>query len=201
MKKVFSFNWLLIVFISLTACGPSLQIKHDEFKNADIVTLNIDHQAEIEGSGKFVSSHNSFYTREIINNEKKAISFFFKCIASTNISTIDSNGFLKIGGKTYDISPGEATATTHTSVRSSTTNEKNFSTGKMEPKTTTRSSSSNHISIEIKLNKEIENEILNSTTKIVYRLYSEKDPITIIVSPDDLTWLKKFIRSNGKINQ
>ena len=63
-KNVLSSLFALLLF-NLIACGPTLQVKHDEFKNADIVTLFIDHHTKIDGRRKRLKSRGSFYLKEM----------------------------------------------------------------------------------------------------------------------------------------
>jgi hypothetical protein len=189
MKKILLFSSIIILFNSCS----SIKIVKDPFKNSTVVTMDMDHNAHIEGFTKTVLAHGGEYSREIKEGKKHPITVIIKLVASTNIISLSNEAYVKIDDKTMKLELSDIQ--TGTNVSSGQSTQLNIKSGKMQQVTTV--SSSNVLSGKLILTNEAEDLILKAKT-LQYRLYFQSDPIDIKVPPSQLEKIKEFCGTTGE---
>ncbi len=187
-------NLVLILCFSFIFVGcTSIKVVKDPFKNSTIITMDMDHDADIEGFMKFVYAFGGQYSREIKNGKKIPTSIIFRLNTSVNITALSSEAYIKIDNKITKLKLTDINSSTQTSTSEST--QKNFSTGEKEK--TTKTTTTNALVGKLVLTREIEESILKARN-IHYRLYSHNDPIEMSVSASQLNKIKEFLKTTDK---
>ncbi len=106
-------NILILVLIStvFVACS-SIEVRKDPFKNSTVVTMDMDHSADIEGFGKSVTLNGSQYSREIKENKKLPTTILFKMIVTPNITSLSSEAYIRVDDKITKLSLTDMNSTT-----------------------------------------------------------------------------------------
>jgi hypothetical protein len=182
----------IIIIFFLSSCS-SIKIVKDPFKNSTVVTMDMDHYASISGLTRFANARGGQYSREIKDGKKLPISVSFRLHTSTNVTELSNEAYVKVDDKVIKLVLTDINTGSRVSLQNTT--NLNIYTGKMQQGYT--ASSFNVLSGKVILANEIEESILKAKS-IQYRLYSQADPIDIIVSGDQIKKIKEFALITGE---
>ncbi|MFH0974858.1 MAG: hypothetical protein V1874_03650 [Spirochaetota bacterium] len=194
------FVFLLICFSFIFGCTTGeIQVKKDSFKNSIVITMDMDHDATIDGGGfsKGVTTYGGKYFREIKDGKSTPTNVFFSIIASVNVNDLKNEAFIKVDNKVTELKLNDPSSKMQTEVEHESKTEKNFMTGKDEVKVESSTRESKLLTGKIMLTSDLEKAIINSKS-LEYRLYAMTDAITMKVSDSELIKIKEFLNTKGE---
>ncbi len=180
---------VFLIIPLLVSCGAGIQVKKDSFKNALVISMEKDHDADLdEGFGSIVS-RGSRYTREIANGVKGPIHYYFKLYTTPDFDSIKEIAYISVDGKVSEVKLSEISYSQQTNYSMV---EKNSIVIEGKESHEVSVSQLKIISCGLSISPALEKEILNAKN-LKYRLYSLSNSVTIEVSEGELEDIKKFI--------
>ncbi len=179
MKKLLVFLAFAVMF---TGCTGKIVIKHDDFKNAHIISMDLRHSPKEFAWAAYATAD---YIREIDSKGAKPTVITLTLRTSAQSPNLEPNAFIKVDDQNYEIAFLERTGETETEVSVKTDSVTN------EEKVVT-SDSAKIFRAKLPLTAEIEKKILDSN-KLEIRIYLGKYPSTYVMSIGDLDKIKKFL--------
>lgn len=179
MKKLLVFLAFAVMF---TGCTGKIIIKHDDFKNADVISMELRHSPREFAWAAYATAD---YIREVDSKGAKPTIIDLALRTAGQSPNLEPNAFVKVDEKNYEVALLERTGETETEVSvkiDTTTNEEKV----------VESNSAKIFRAKLPLTAEIEKNILDSK-KLEIRIYLGKYPSTYIMSKDDLDKIKKFL--------
>jgi hypothetical protein len=163
---------------SLTACGPSIQVKKDPYRGIFTVTMEMRHKSSDWKVLKGRVNTGRYY-REVRDGKNQTDIHTVDILARDVNARISEEAFLMIDGRVYRT---KALWTRDAQVFGlSLVSKPNISASKL-------------FKVPIVLTPEIEAALRNAAS-VSYRLYADNDPVTLEVSNRQLKYLKKFLNA------
>jgi hypothetical protein len=191
------------------ACSSfgKIQVRHDEFKNASIVTLKLQHSSEESIDLLGILSYPSIfeYIREIGSDGETPLRIKISIRGSTETPALEPNVFIKTDAATHEIAllDRDSVLTSASTAQSHVTHyHKPNASGavdftkpdSVQSKTQTGNYSYRDLIAEIVLTAGQQQDLLK-TNSLSLRFYAGTNPVTFRISPDDLQKIQTLIRT------
>lgn len=183
MKKLL----VLLIPFFLVSCMGGIKITRDNFKNLDVVTMNIRESSDeslIKGGGWAIFT----YSREIRNNVSTPtlVSLHITKAVNPLMGNQDLTGkaVIKVNDASFNVGLGETSAVNVTTISGTP----NYATGGTQINT----SRHEEWNTQIQLTKQIEDAIKNCKT-IAVRFYFGTSPMTFLLDEKSIAKVKEFL--------
>jgi hypothetical protein len=183
MKKLL----LLMIPMFLVSCMGGINITRDNFKNADVVTMQLRESSDesmIKGGGWAIFT----YSREIRNNVSTPtlISFHITKAVNPLMGNQDLTGkaVIKVNDASFNVGLGETSAVDVTTISGSP----NYATGGTQINT----SRHEEWNTRIQLTRQIEDAIKNAKT-VAVRFYFGTSSMTFLLDEKSVAKVKEFL--------
>jgi hypothetical protein len=193
MRKGIAALVALFMGALLLSCS-TIKVEKDDFKNAVIVKMNMDHSSRISGFTRSVYCTGGKYEREIKEGKKNPTTVFFRIQASDNVDDLTKEAYVKVDSNIVKLELTDI----KTDIEKEYHGESKLSEhDKEKVETKVQVTTTKILSGTLVLTSEIEESILKATS-MSYRLYSKTEPVELKVSESQLQKIKMFLSTTGE---
>lgn len=200
----------ILYFVIACSSFGKIEVRHDEFKNASIVTLKLEHTSEETFDLLGLASYKAEmeYVREVGSETESPLQIALLIRAAADAAPLAQQGFLKAGQTKYELAlqgAGHQLKSQTTSKTRTTNYHSPDASGfvdftkptAVDSKTQTSTQSWRELTAAISLTNDQKQGILNADS-LLLRVYSGTNPITFRIVGDDLNKIQEMIRTDPK---
>ena len=209
-NPVIHLTFIAAALLLTVACSSfgKIEVRHDEFKNASIATLKLEHSSEESIDPLGIASYRSVfeYIREVGADGETPLRIKVSIRGSKETPALEPTVFIKTDAATHEIAlmDRDSVLTSRSTAQTQVTHyHKRDASGAVDFTTPdaveSRTQISNHsyrdLIAEIAFTAEQQQDVLN-TGSLSVRLYAGTNPVTYRISGDDLQKIQTLIQTN-----